>query len=166
MSMIAMRRTDLAELYTLLKMYDSCYGGVQKELLESIKESYKAPPGGDKEGIPVITNPRGAGRKSGVTTEQISRARQLHEQGRSMRKIAKELGCSVGRVHKLINEHVKNEVKNRPYLSWGGCIKRWGRQFIKAGASVAGPDGAAIYEKYHGKRKIMKEMGVMNRQCS
>lgn len=106
MSMIAMRRTDLAELYTLLKMYDSCYGGVQKELLESIKEAYKAPPGGDKEGIPVITNPRGAGRKSGVTTEQISRARQLHEQGRSMRKIAKEMGCSVGRVHKLINEHI------------------------------------------------------------
>lgn len=107
MGMIVMRGTDLAELYALLKMYDRCYGGVPKELLESIKEAYKVPPGGDKEGIPAITNPRGAGRKSGVTTEQISQAKQLHTQGCSMRKIAEEMGCSVGRVHKLINEQGK-----------------------------------------------------------
>ena len=39
MSMIAMSRTDLAELYTLLKMYDRSYGGVAKELVESVKEA-------------------------------------------------------------------------------------------------------------------------------
>ena len=107
--MLAMRRTDLGELYALLKMYDSCYGGVPKELAESVKEAYKELPGGDKEEIPEITNPRGAGRKSGVTMEQISWAKQLHTQGLSMRKIAEEMGCSIGRVHKLINEHSKEK---------------------------------------------------------
>ena len=110
--MLAMSRTDLAELYTLLKMYDRSYGGVPVEMVESVKEAYKGSAGRDKEGIPEITNPRGAGRKSGVTMEQISQARQLHEQGHSMRKIAEEMGCSVGHVHKLINEHA-DMVKNK-----------------------------------------------------
>lgn len=105
MSMIAMSRTDLAELYTLLKMYDRSYGGVAKELVESVKEAYKVTAGREKEGIPEIRNPRGAGRKSGVTMEQVSQVKQLHTQGCSMRKIAEEMGCSVGYVHKLINEH-------------------------------------------------------------
>lgn len=107
MGMIVMRRTDLAELYTLLEMYNRCYGGVPGEPAESVKEAYKASAGRDKEGVPRITNPRGAGRKSGVAMEQISQAKQLHAQGRSMRKIAEEMGCSVGCVHKLINEHIK-----------------------------------------------------------
>ena len=41
--------------------------------------------------------------------EQASQAKQLHTQGCSMREIAGEMGCSVGRVHKLINEHGKEK---------------------------------------------------------
>lgn len=104
MGMIVMRRTDLGELYALLKMYNRSYGGVPEELVESVEEAYKASARKDEKGIPEITNPRGAGRKSGVTMEQINQARRLRAQGCSMRKTAEEMGCSVGHVHKLINE--------------------------------------------------------------
>ena len=105
--MIAMRGTDLAELYTLLGMYNRTYGGVPEDLIESIKDAYQAAYRNGEGKIAEITNPRNAGRKSGVTMEQIGQAKRLHEQGCSMRKIAEEMGCSVGSVHKLINEQYK-----------------------------------------------------------
>ena len=103
--MIAMRGTDLAELYTLLGMYNRIYGGVPEELIESVKDAYQAACRNREGEIAEITNPRKAGRKSGVTQERIEKAGQMHADGCSMRKIAEEMGCSVGSVHKLINEH-------------------------------------------------------------
>lgn len=49
-------------------------------------------------------NERGAGRKNKFTEEQIKQIQAAREQGKSIRAIAKEFGCSVGLVHKLINE--------------------------------------------------------------
>ena len=103
--MIAMRGSDLAELYTLLGMYDRIYGGVPEELIGSVKDAYRAESRNKKGEIAEITNPRSAGRKSGVTQERIQKAGQMHAEGCSMREIAKEMQCSIGHVHKLINEH-------------------------------------------------------------
>lgn len=103
--MIVMRGTDLAELYTLLGMYDKSYGGVPEELIRSVKDAYQAACRNGKGETAEITNPRNAGRKSGVTQERIQKAGQMHAEGCSMREIAKEMQCSIGHVHKLINEH-------------------------------------------------------------
>ena len=103
--MIVMKETDLAELYTLLGMYESSYGGVEEELIESVKAAYQAACRNRNGEAGEITNPRKAGRKSGVTREKIQRAGEMHAKGRSMREIAREMECSVGHVHKLINEH-------------------------------------------------------------
>ena len=101
---IKMRGTDLAELYTLLGMYDRTYGGVPEGLIESVKGAYEAAYR-DRDGeIAEIANPRNAGRKSGVTQEKIRKAGEMHADGCSMREIAKEMQCSVGHVHKLIHE--------------------------------------------------------------
>ena len=87
---IKMRGTDLAELYTLLGMYDRTYGGVPEGLIESVKGVYEAAYR-DRDGeIAEIANPRNAGRKSGVTQEKIRKAGEMQ--------------CSVGHVHKLIHE--------------------------------------------------------------
>lgn len=114
--MLLMKATDLAELYTLLLMYRQTYGEeVSESLIEAIKREYeKAVDILKKEredaGIPVITNPRGAGRKSTVTEESIAMAASLKESGESIRSIAGKMGCSTGHVHKLIHEHRIGEV--------------------------------------------------------
>lgn len=48
-------------------------------------------------------NPRGAGRKPVLSEDDRDTVRVLHEQGNSMRKIAKEMGCSVGTVSNVLN---------------------------------------------------------------
>lgn len=101
---IKMRGTDLAELYTLLGMYDRTYGGVPEELIGSVKEAYQGAYRSRKDEATKITNPGNAGRKSGVTKEKIRKAGEMHADGCSMREIAKEMHCSVGHVHKLIHE--------------------------------------------------------------
>ena len=103
--MIVMRGTDLAELYTLLGMYNRTYGGVSEGLIESVKGAYEAAYRDRGREIAEITNPRNAGRKSGVTQEKIQKAGEMHVDGYSMREIAKEMQCSIGHVHKLIREH-------------------------------------------------------------
>lgn len=99
MSGMEMKRVDLGELYILLEMYERTYGGVPEELLESIAAAYKR-----RGGTGMIRNPRGAGRKSITSPEEIGKAKCLREKGYTIRRIAGEMGCSVGRVHKLINE--------------------------------------------------------------
>ena len=49
-------------------------------------------------------NERGAGRKSKMTTWQIESIKAKRQQGLSIREIAKEFDCSVGLIHKIINE--------------------------------------------------------------
>lgn len=41
------------------------------------------------------------------TTERDKRIRRLHRDGRSMRAIASEVGCSVGTVHRVISKGKK-----------------------------------------------------------
>lgn len=49
-------------------------------------------------------NERGAGRKSTLTDEKIQKIKELHSQGLSYGKIAKEVGLSKAYVYKLINK--------------------------------------------------------------
>lgn len=109
MNGIKMKAVDLGELYGLLEMYGRVYDGVPKELLEHIETAYKEAKdtGGSPKGRERITNPRGAGRKSRVTEEEIEKACRLYGSGYTIRETAKEMGCSVGYVHKLIHKRIK-----------------------------------------------------------
>lgn len=44
-----------------------------------------------------------AGRKEKFNKEQVQQILEAREQGKSIREIAKEFQCSVGLIHKLIN---------------------------------------------------------------
>lgn len=55
-----------------------------------------------------VKNERGAGAKSKFNDEQILEIKRLRATGESIRKIAKEYNCSVGLVHKLINENMSD----------------------------------------------------------
>lgn len=107
MMKITMKAVDLGELYALLEMYGRVYGGVPKELMEGVETAYgeAEKQKGKYRGKETIRNPRGAGRTSTVTEEQIEQAVQLYQNGYKIRDIAKEMGYSVGYVHKLIHEH-------------------------------------------------------------
>ena len=107
--MMEMRKTDLGELYALLEMYQRVYGEVPEGLLIKIENRYEKShgPGADRERR--ITNPRGAGRKSKITEERIRQAKELKEKGYKIREIGKEMGCSTGHVHKLINEQLEKQ---------------------------------------------------------
>lgn len=54
--------------------------------------------------VQKIKNERNAGRKRKFTEEEISRIQMMKLQGKSYRAVAKEMNCSVGLVHKLLNE--------------------------------------------------------------
>lgn len=58
-----------------------------------------------------IKNERNAGRKRKFTIDEIAIIDMLHLQGKSIRAIAKEMNCSVGLVHKLLNEPVRERCK-------------------------------------------------------
>ena len=49
-------------------------------------------------------NEHKAGRQNKFNNEQIQEIRNLKLKGKSIRQIAREYDCSVGLVHKLINE--------------------------------------------------------------
>lgn len=110
MGNIMMRPTDLGELYTLLTMYQDTYGSVPERFLEQVAEKYHAAAAvrhrdAESSSIPLITNPRGSGRKSKVKPEEKEQIFYLHKSGRTIREIAVETGYSTGLVHKLIHEH-------------------------------------------------------------
>ena len=59
-------------------------------------------------GLPCLDNSkneRNAGRKSKFGNEEKGKIIMLFCQGKSYRAIAKEMNCSVGLVHKILNEH-------------------------------------------------------------
>lgn len=58
-----------------------------------------------------IKNERNAGRKRKFTKEEVAIIDMLHLQGKSIRAIAKEMDCSVGLVHKLLNEPIGDRGK-------------------------------------------------------
>ena len=49
-------------------------------------------------------NARGAGRKAKFTDDQVDEIRRLREDGNTIKDIANRYNCSVGLIHKLINE--------------------------------------------------------------
>ena len=56
-----------------------------------------------KKGV-LIHNARGAGRKAKFTDKKIEEIRRLREDGNTIKEIANRYNCSVGLIHKLINE--------------------------------------------------------------
>lgn len=52
----------------------------------------------------LIHNARGAGRKAKFTDDQVDEIRMLREDGNTIKEIANRYNCSVGLIHKLINE--------------------------------------------------------------
>lgn len=106
MGNIEMKKSDLAELYTLLEMYGRTYGKTAEveELLTEMERLYE-----EARGTGVIGNSRGAGRKGKYPEETKRKILELREEGNSIRKIAGETGCSTGYVQKLINEHMHKE---------------------------------------------------------
>ncbi|MGL5715221.1 MAG: helix-turn-helix domain-containing protein [Paraclostridium sp.] len=52
----------------------------------------------------LMHNARGAGRKSRFTEEQVEEIKKLREDGNTIKEIATRFECSVGLIHKLINE--------------------------------------------------------------
>ena len=57
-----------------------------------------------KKGV-LIHNARGAGRKAKFTDDQVDDIRRLREDGNTIKEIANRYNCSVGLIHKLINEN-------------------------------------------------------------
>lgn len=55
----------------------------------------------------TIKNERGAGRKKRFNTDQVNDILKARDEGKSIRSLAKEFNCSIGLIHKLINEHNK-----------------------------------------------------------
>lgn len=51
-----------------------------------------------------IKNERGAGRKARFTEQQIAEIKMYRIQGKTIKEIAQMYNCSVGLIHKLINE--------------------------------------------------------------
>ncbi|HBF3596704.1 hypothetical protein MO293_18430 [Clostridioides difficile] len=49
-------------------------------------------------------NARGAGRKVKFTDEQVNEIKKLNVEGKTIKEIADVYSCSVGLIHKLINE--------------------------------------------------------------
>ena len=52
----------------------------------------------------LMHNARGAGRKAKFTDDQVDEIRMLREDGNTIKEIANRYNCSVGLIHKLINE--------------------------------------------------------------
>lgn len=60
----------------------------------------------EENSVQKIKNERNAGRKRKFTLEEEHSIKMMKLQGKSYRSIAKEFGCSVGLVHKLLNEPI------------------------------------------------------------
>lgn len=60
-----------------------------------------------KNSVHKYKNERNAGRKSKFGNEEKGKITKLFLQGKSYRAIAKEMQCSVGLVHKILNEQPK-----------------------------------------------------------
>ena len=102
---VHMNEKDLAELYALLSLYRRTYqedgNKTPDELLEDISRLYRKLRRGKD--IRDVRNTRGAGRKKVYSNEDNQKIREIYESCRSMRKTAKEAGCSLGHVQDVIH---------------------------------------------------------------
>lgn len=113
---LAMNTDDLAELYWLLHMYQRTHESPAAQdtlcLLKRIRALY-----GEQASLanrpstlpPRHHNPRGAGRKRHYSEGIAEQIINLRTSGNSIRAIASKIPCSVGHVHKIINEHNKTQ---------------------------------------------------------
>lgn len=53
--------------------------------------------------IHILESRLNAGRKEKFTQEQVNKIIEARNEGKSMREVAKDFDCSVGLVHKIIN---------------------------------------------------------------
>ena len=67
-----------------------------KEEINALKE---------QQPIKKVHNERGAGRKPRFKAAEVNKIKRMYSKGKSMREIAEIKGCSVGLIHKLINEN-------------------------------------------------------------
>ena len=86
------------------------------ELLNELEVAYQRIQELEKElselkGVQKIKNERNAGRHNKFSDDEIKTIEMLRIAGKSYRTIAKEMNCSVGLVHKLLNEHFKDNDK-------------------------------------------------------
>lgn len=110
--LLAMKATDLAELYWLLDMYQRTYEHTESKnahyLLNDIKNAYEEQASYTQVSSsvpPRLHNPRRAGRKKSYSDRTVEEILRLRASGQSIRTIASHVHCSVGNVHKIINEH-------------------------------------------------------------
>lgn len=101
---LGMKRQDLVELYQLCRMYSWTYGGDGAEAAERLMREAGARyrEAGGKGDIAAESNPRGAGRKRIYGEETNRRIWELHREGMSKRRIAEEVGCSLGHVQDVM----------------------------------------------------------------
>lgn len=103
---IHMSEMDLIELYQLLSLYRRTYQEDGKktpaELLKDIGDIYGKISGGKD--IGEARNPRGAGRKRIYSGEMNKKIKDLYGSNRSMRKTAREAGCSLGHVQDVVSQ--------------------------------------------------------------
>ena len=65
----------------------------------------------EENSVQKIKNERNAGRKRRFLPEEEHTIKMMKLQGKSYRAIAKEMGCSVGLAHKLLNEPIGDSNK-------------------------------------------------------
>lgn len=78
-----------------------------------------------------VKNERGAGRKNKFDKAQVEEIRRLRGQGESIRSIAARFDCSVGLIHKIINEQYPKEIDNRPNKNKTRTLKDYSIQDLK-----------------------------------
>lgn len=101
-----MRRQDMIELYQLLWLYSRTYHPETTEterLIEALETRYKEAYGQE---LRQARNPRDAGRKKVYTEETEQRIIELHKKNYSLRRIAREEGCSLGKVQDVLKNKV------------------------------------------------------------
>lgn len=110
MSVLKMKEQDLLELYQMCAVYVRTYGGkAAVELKEEVAQRYREQSGGKE--ISGAGNPRGAGRRRIYPETTNEKIMQLHSRGMSKRRIAKEIGCSLGHVQDVVREQGQSELQ-------------------------------------------------------
>ena len=109
-----MKLEELGELYRLLVCYKKIYNirdlNELSATIEDIKQQYETEasringPSGYQIVPAKVTNIRGAGRNPIYTDQERDHILELRETGKTIRKIAEEVHCSIGFVHKIIKE--------------------------------------------------------------
>lgn len=114
---LQMREQDLLELYQLTAIYRRTYGKDTMQSLDvflnMLEERYRHNTAGKD--VKQQKNPRKAGRKAKYTEEQNRQISELFQNGASLRRAAKEAGCSVG--------HVQDILKRKKVLQNYRCME-------------------------------------------